>query len=324
MKILRKIAQCAGVVVGFAVTAGAAWAADYPTKPVKLVIPFAAGGPTDILGRQIAEELRAKWGQPVVVENKPGANAMIGSQQVAQASPDGYTLVLATQTSHAANASMYTNLSYDPVKDFEPVSLIATTPLMLLVNPALPVNSVKELVDYAKKNPGKINYAGGSSSAQAGGALLGMLADIDLMHISYKSNAPAFSDLLGGHVNMMFNVWNAAATYVESGKLKVLAVTSPTRSSAAPSVPTMMEAGVSDYELVPWFAIFAPAKTPKDIVAKVSKDIADVLELPRIKELLKAQTLEPVGSTPEALKAFQAKEIDKWAMIVERANMKIQ
>ncbi|PLC53295.1 hypothetical protein CR155_13515 [Pollutimonas nitritireducens] len=324
MRLLKNTIICSLIAVGSALTAGTTWASSYPSKPVKLVIPFSAGGPTDILGRQIAEELRIKWGQPVVVENKPGANAIIGSQQVAQASADGYTLVLATQTSHAANASMYTNLSYDPVKDFEPVSLIATTPLVLLVNPALPVNSVKELVEYAKKNPGKINYAGGSSSAQAGGALLGILADVDMMHVSYKSNAPAFSDLLGGHVNMMFNVWNAAASYVESGKLKALAVTSPNRSKAAPDVPTMMEAGVPDYELVPWFAIFAPANTPKDVVAKVSGDIAGVLEVPRIKELLKAQTLEPVGSTPEELKAFQAKEIDKWAKIVERANMKIQ
>lgn len=311
------------LAVGVVASPYIAHAESFPTKPVRLIVPFSAGGPTDVLARLISDELRTKWGQPVIIENKPGANAIIGSQFVAQAAPDGYTLLLGTQTSHAANASMYSKLSYDPVKDFEAVSLMVTTPLVLLTNPSLPANSVKELIDYAKKNPGKVNFAGGSSSAQAGGELLNMLAGIQLSHIAYKSNAPALADLLGGHVQVMFNVLNAAEKHVQSGSLKALAVTSPSRSAAAPNIPTMIEAGVPGFELVPWFAVFAPANTPKDIINKISKDIADVIKTPRVREKLISQTLDPVGSTPEALRDFQMKEIKKWKDIVVRANMKV-
>ncbi|WP_151448038.1 Bug family tripartite tricarboxylate transporter substrate binding protein [Lacisediminimonas profundi] len=295
---------------------------NYPTKPVHIIIPFAPGGPTDVLARQLSEELRAKWGHAVVLENKPGANGIIASQHVAKSPADGYTLILATQSSHAANASMYSKLPYNPVSSFEPVSLLATTPLVLLSNPSLPVSSVKELIDHAKKRPGKVNFAGGSSSAQAGGALMNMLAGIEMNHIPYKSNAPALTDLLGGHVQIMFNVLNASARHIEAGNLKALAVTSSSRSAAAPNVPTMIEAGVPGFELVPWFALFAPANTPKDIVAKLSADVSSVLKLPNVRKTLVSQSLDPIGSTPDELKVFQLREIKKWEEIVQRANMK--
>ncbi len=308
----------------FFLVSSLSWADAYPSKPVHLVIPFAAGGPTDVLARLISEELRGKWNQPLVIENKPGANAIIGSQYVAKANADGYTLLLATQSSHAANASMYSKLPYNPVESFEPVSLLATTPLVLLSHPSLPVKSVKELIEFSKERPGKVNFAGGSTSAQAGGALMNMLAGIDMNHVPYKSNAPAFSDLLGGHVQIMFNVLNAAAKHVESGAINALAVTSSSRSEALPNVPTMIEAGVPGYELVPWFALFAPAGTPKDIVDKVSSDVASILKLPHVQKTLRSQTLEPVGSTPGELRSFQLKEIKKWEEIVKRANMKAE
>lgn len=301
-----------------------AWSDVYPSKPVHLVIPFSAGGPTDVLARLISEELRGKWKQPLVLENKPGANAIIGSQYVAKANADGYTLLLATQSSHAANASMYTKLPYHPVESFEPVSLLATTPLVLLSHPSLPVNSVKDLIKVAKERPGKVNFAGGSTSAQAGGALMNMLAGIEMTHVPYKSNAPAFSDLLGGHAQIMFNVLNSSAKHIENGSLKALAVTSSSRNDALPDVPTMIEAGVPDFELVPWFALFAPAGTPKDIVDKVSSDVASILKLPHVQKTLKSQSLMPVGSTPGDLRGFQLNEIKKWEEIVKRANMKVE
>lgn len=308
----------------FFLVSSLAWADAYPSKPVHLIIPFAAGGPTDVLARLIGEELKERWGQPLVIENRPSANAIVGSQQVARASADGYTLLLATQSSHAANASMYSKLPYDPVTSFEPVSLLATTPLVLLSHPSLPVKSVKELIDFAKKQPGKVTFAGGSTSAQAGGALMNMLAGIEMLHVPYKSNAPAFSDLLGAHVQVMFNVLNISAAYVESGDLRALAVTSSSRNEALPNVPTMIEAGVPGFVLVPWFALFAPAGTPKDIVNKISSDVAIVLKLPHVQKVLRSQTLEPIGSTPDELHSFQLGEIKKWEEIVTRANMKVE
>lgn len=324
MRVLK--VQVASILLApiFFFVSSLACADTYPSKPVRLVIPFAAGGPTDVLARLVSEELGGRWKQPLVIENKPGANAIIGSQHVAKANADGYTLLLATQSSHAANVSMYSKLPYHPVDSFEPVSLLATTPLVLLSHPSLPVKSVKELIEFSKKRPGKVNFAGGSTSAQAGGALMNMLAGIDMSHVPYKSNAPAFSDLLGGHVQIMFNVLNSSAKHVESGAIKALAVTSSTRSEALPNVPTMIEAGVPGFELVPWFALFAPAGTPKDIVEKVSADVASILRLPHVQKTLRSQTLEPVGSTADELRGFQLKEIKKWEEIVKRANMKAE
>ncbi len=297
-------------------------AQTFPTKPVRLVVPFAAGGPVDALARVLIEKLHVKWGQAVVLDYRPGANAIIGTEMVAKSAPDGYTLILGTQTSHAANASMYSKLPYDPVKDFAPVSLLTTPPLVLLINPSVPANSVKELIGLAKSRPGELNFAGGSSSAQAGGALLNMLAGIKMVHIPYKANAPAMTDLIGGRVQVMFNVLNSSMPQMKAGRVKALAVTGPTRTAAAPDLPTMIEAGVPDYVLVPFFAVFAPASTSKDIIAKISTDLADVVKMSDVRERLISQSMDPIGSTPEELGKFQRAEILKWATIVERANMK--
>ena len=322
MKCLFRVISLAFFMIGLA-GFGAAHAQSYPSKPVRMIVPFAAGGPTDLFARVIAQKLSEMWGQQVIIDNRPGASAIIGAEVAAKAAPDGYSLLMATSSSHAANVSLFSKLPYDPVKDFAPISLVGTTPLILVVHPSLSVNSVNELISLAKSKPGQLNFAGGSTSAQAGGELFKMLANVNMVHIPYKSNAPGLADLIGGQVQLMFDALNTALPQVKAGKIKALAVTSATRTSAAPELPTMVEAGIPGYELVPWFGLYAPAGTPKDIVSKISADVAKVVKMPDVGEKFRGQAIDPVGSTPEQLAAYQETEIVKWAKIVKEANMKI-
>ena len=302
---------------------GAAHAQSYPSKPVRMIVPFAAGGPTDLFARVIAQKLSELWGQQVIIDNRPGASAIIGAEVASKAAPDGYTILMATSTSHAANVSLFSKLPYDPVKDFAPISLMGSTPFILVVHPSVPAHSVKELVALAKSRPGQLNFAGGSSSAQAGGELFKMLANVNMVHVPYKSNAPGLADLLGGQVQLMFDGLNTALPHVKSGKLRALAVTSATRTTAAPELPTMVEGGVPGYELTAWLALFAPAGTPKEIVTKIAADASKVVKMPEVVEKFRSQAFDPVGSTPEQLAAYQKTEIVKWAKIVKDANMKV-
>ncbi|MFB9269467.1 Bug family tripartite tricarboxylate transporter substrate binding protein [Bradyrhizobium erythrophlei] len=308
------------------VLASPAQANDFPSRPLKIVVPAAAGGPTHITAQLLADKMQASLGQPVIVEPKPGAGNNLGADYVAKSAPDGYTLLFATTGTHAINQTLFKKLPFDPIKDFEPVSLVVQYPLLLVVSPDLPVQSVKELIDYARKNPGKLNRASGGlgTSMHLSGELFVRQANIDAPHVPYKGSAPALNDLMGGHVQLMFDSMITAMPLVEGGKLRALAVTGKTRSPLLPDVPTVAEAGLPDYEATGWTGIVVPAGTPRDVVMKLNAAIVQAVKSPDLQEALKKQAAEPVGSSPEEFAAFIRKETDKWATTIRAAGITVE
>mgnify|MGYP001327233870 CR=1 FL=1 len=315
---------CLAVVALAAVAvASLASAQPYPVRPITYVVPFTPGGTTDVIGRTIGEGLTTALGQPVVIENKPGAGGAVGAEFVAKAKPDGYTLLGGTISTHAINASLYKNLPYDPVKDFEPVTLVGFIPNALYVNPNIGVNSVADLVAYLKKNPAKATFAssGAGTSTHLAGELFGDLAGIKLTHIPYKGTPQAFTDVVGGQVTFMFDQLTAGLPLVKGGKLKLLAVTSPTRTSLSPDTPTMVEAGVPNFEMVSWQAVYAPKGTPKAVVDKLNAEIVKVLKSPAVTDkLMGANGMTVVASSPAELTALMQKEIPRWADLVKKSG----
>jgi tripartite-type tricarboxylate transporter receptor subunit TctC len=301
---------------------GAASAQAYPDKPIRMVVPFPAGGTTDILARATAQKLSESLGQQVIVDNKPGAGGNIGAQEVARSTPDGYTLVMGTVGTHAINPSLYKKMPYDHVKDFVPVSLVASVPNLLVVHPSVPVNSVKELIAHAKANPGKLNFAssGNGTSIHLSGELFKTMTGVQMTHVPYKGSAPAVTDLLGGQVQLMFDNMPSALPHAKAGKLKPLAVTSAKRFPGTPEIPTIAESGVPGYEASSWFGVLAPAGTPKEIVNKLSTEIAKALKTPEMKKKLEEQGAEAVGSTPEEFAAHIKAETAKWAKVVKESG----
>ena len=301
----------------------AAQTQSYPTRPVRLLVPSTPGGSVDTLSRAVATRLSEKWGQQMVVDNRPGAGGVIAAELTAKAPPDGYTLLMCTVASCANNVSLHRNLPYDPVKDFEPVTLVATQNLMLLVHPSIPAASVKDLVALAKANPRKYSFAsaGNGTGGHLSGELFRMLAGVDLLHVPYKGVAPAIVDVISGQVSMTFASILSSLPQVKSGKLKALAVTGAKRSPAAPDMPTMIEAGVKGYESATWYGVLAPAKTPKDIVAKLNTDIVAILKQPEVRDRLSKEGAEPVGSTPQELGAYIRSEIAKWGKVIKAAGV---
>jgi len=308
-----------------AVFAGSASAQPYPAKPLKYVVPFPAGGTTDTLARIISTKLTDALGQPVIIENRGGAGGNIGSDVVAKSAPDGYTILGGTISSHAINVSLYANMPYDPVRDFVPITLIGTNANVLIVHPSNPANSVAELIAYAKANPGKVAFAsaGSGTSQHLSGELFKSLAKIDITHIPYKGSAPAITDLMGGQVTMMFDTLIVAAPQIKAGKVKVLAVTSSKRVAGFDQIPTMMEGGVAGYEVVSWQGIFAPAKTPPEIVRRLNAEIVKIINMPDVRERFAGLGLEPVGNSSEDFGAFQKAEITKWAKVVKDGGVKV-
>ena len=311
--------------VSLALVAALASAQTYPTKPIRLVVPFPPGGATDILARDVAQKLTEAWGQSVIVDNRPGAGGNIGSELVAKSAPDGYTLEMGTVGTHAINASLYAKMPYDHVKDFTPVILVAGVPNVLVVNPALPANSVAELIAYAKANPGKLNFAssGNGTSIHLSGELFKVMAGVQITHIPYKGSAPALQDLLGGQVQMMFDNLPPSLPQIKAGKLRALAVTSLTRAPALPDVPTLAESGLPGFEASSWFGILAPAGTPAPIVAKLNAEIAKWLATPEAKEKLAKQGANAAGGTPDDFAKHIAAETAKWAKVVKDSGAKI-
>lgn len=303
--------------------AGEVLAQDFPTRPVKIVVPAAAGGPTHITAQLLADKMQASLGQPVIVEPRPGAGNNLGAEFVARSAPDGYTLLFATTGTHAINQTLFKKLPFDPIKDFAPVSLVVQYPLMLVVNQDLPVHSVKELIEYAKKNPGKLNRASGGTgtSMHLSGELFVKQANIDAPHIPYKGSAPALNDLMGGHVQLMFDSMITTMPLVEGGKLRALAVTGRKRSPMVPNVPTLAESGLPDYEATGWTGIVAPAGTPPDVIAKLNASIVQAIKSPDIQQAFAKQAAEPVGSTPEEFAAFIRSETDKWGKTIRAAGI---
>jgi tripartite-type tricarboxylate transporter receptor subunit TctC len=308
-----------------ALFAVAAPAQTYPAKPVRIVVPFPPGGATDILARDVAQKLTEAWGQQVIVDNRPGAGGNIGSELVAKSAPDGYTLEMGTVGTHAINASLYAKMSYDHVKDFAPIILVAAVPNVLEVNPAVPVNSVAELIAYAKANPGKLNFAssGSGTSIHLSGELFKVMAGVDMTHVPYKGSAPALQDLLGGQVQLMFDNLPPSLPHIKAGKLRALAVTTAARAPALPDVPTVAEAGLPGFEASSWFGLLAPAGTPREIVAKLNGEVAKWLATPEAKEKLSKQGANAAGGTPEDFAKHIAAETEKWAKVVRASGAKV-
>jgi tripartite-type tricarboxylate transporter receptor subunit TctC len=313
---LRRIA----LVVALSAAALAA-AADFPNRPIKLIVPFGAGGVTDSAARITAQAIEKSLGQPVVVENKPGAGGNIGADLVAKAPPDGYTLLF-VYTGHVLNPSLYPKLPFDTVRDFAPVSLLATNESFLLVNPAVPAKSLTELIALAKKSPGKYTIGALPSSAQhLGSELFKLRAGVDLLFIPYKGNGPALTDLLGGQLDTAFNTVAITLPLVQSGKLRALAVAGERRSRLAPDVPTMIEAGLPGFAFSGWYGIVAPARTPDAIVKRLSQALVKIMKTPDIVERMAAMGNEPVGNTPAEFDKFIRDEIPKWGKVIRDAKI---
>ncbi len=298
-------------------------ATGYPSKPIHIVVTFSTGGAPDILARLIGERLSVVWGQPVIIDNKPGAGGNTGADSVAKAPPDGHTIVVGTVGTHAINGALYSKMPYDTVKDFAPVTLLATTPNMLVVNNNVPAKTLKEFIALGKKE-GKMSFAssGSGTSIHVSGELFKTMTGIDMEHIPYKGRATAIPDLLGGRVTMMFDNMPSSLPLVREGKLRALGVTSAKRSAAAPDIPTIAEQGLPGFEAVSWFAFFVPAGTPKPVIDKLQAEVKRTLELPGIGRRLAEIGLDPVGSSPEELGAYQAAEIVKWAKVVKDSGAK--
>ena len=306
-------------------TALAQGAASYPTKSIRIVVPFPAAGTTDILARAVGAEMSKAWGQSVTIENRPGAGGNLGSDVVVKAAPDGYTLLVGAVSPQAINVTLYRDLPYDVMRDFEHITLIAAVPNLLEVHPSVPVKTVKELIDYAKANPGKLNYAssGSGTSIHLSAELFKTLAGVDMVHIPYKGSAPAITDLLAGQVQLMFDNLPSSLAHVKAGKLRAIAVTTAKRSPALPEVPTIAEAGLPAYEASSWFGLHAPARTPKDIISKIYGTVSKALQSKEMAERLSSQVAEAVGNTPEAFTEFVREEIQKWAKVVKASGARV-
>ena len=309
----------------FAMLAIVAQAETYPSKSIRVVVPYPPGGTPDILIRELGPKLTAALGQQIIVENRPGAGGNIGSEVVAKAAPDGYTLVMGTTATHSINQALYKKLAYDPLKDFVAVALIATMPNVLMVNNDFPVKNVKELIALAKAKPGTITFGSGGNGTthHLSGALFEKMTGVDMTHVPYKGAGQALPDLIGGQINIMFDNITSSMAYIKSGKLRVLAVTTPKRSAALPDVPTMQEAGVPGYEMSGWFGLLAPAKTPPEIVARLNKAINKILQSIEMKELLAKQGAEIVISTPAEFTAFVKERTDKMTKVVKDSGAQI-
>ena len=312
----------------FAMAAGlacaAAWAQPYPSKPVRIVVPYAPGGGVDIIARAIGQELTKRLNQQVVIENRTGAGGNIGSDAVAKAAPDGYTLLMASPA-NTINSSLYTRMPYDPSRDLAPVALIATVPTVLLANRSLPVKDIKQLVALARAKPGALTYGSGGSGTteHLAGEMFKSAAGIDMLHVPYKGGAAVLTDLVGGQIALMFVNQVFALPYVKAGTVRALGVASNERSPALPEVPTFAEAGYPDMRVAVWWGVMGPAGMPKEIVAQLNREIGAALSSPEMKERLQTMSARPIGGTPEQFAAFFADETARWAKVVKSSGAKV-
>lgn len=312
-------AMIAGLTL--AVAAPATFAQPYPNKPIRFIVASSPGGTTDTLARRTAEAVGKNLNTAVVVENMPAANAVIAARTVAKAPPDGYTVLIGTGTTHASNPWMVKDIGYDPVADFEPVTRLGYAALVITVNNALPIHTVAELIAYAKANPGKLTFASGTGSARISAEYFKKEAKINMVSVPYKSNAAGMTDVLGGHVSMIFGDTPLVLPHLRAGKARGIAVTSAERSSLVPELPTIAEAGLPGYELVGWVAAFVPANTPKPIVAQLNEAMLKAFRDKEFTDGLKAVGIEPAPTTPEQLKSYVASEIKKWGELVKGAGI---
>jgi tripartite-type tricarboxylate transporter receptor subunit TctC len=325
MKLLMRAALALVFAPVLCVLFASAHAQPWPSKAIRYIVPFAPGGTTDILGRMVAAGLSSSLGQPVVVENKPGQAGSIGAAELARAAPDGYTIGGGTISSHAINATLYPKLPYDPVKDFAPITMLATLPNMLIVHPSLNVASVRELVDLLKANPNKYSFgsAGNGTSQHISGELFKIMTGTQMQHIPYKGSGPMIPDLLAGTIQLSFENITTAYPQVKGGKLKALAVTSSKRSFVAPEVPTMAEAGLAGYDISSWQAMYAPAGTPRDIVARLHAETVKALRSPENQKKLSDLGLDAGGMAPEELAALMRADIPRLGKVVRESGAKV-
>lgn len=312
-------------VLGATCGAPVAWATAYPTRPIKIVVPVAAGGGTDYSARVLGQRMSTALGQSVVIENRPGASGNIGAELVAKAAPDGYTLVMPI-TSFPVNPSLFKQMSFDTEKDFAPVVLVGSLPLILVVHPDTPAQSTAELVAYARKNPGKLNYAnsGNGTTAHLAGEMFKRMAKIDIVSVNYKGGGPAVADLLGGHVQIYFSTIPSALPHIQAGKLKALAVTGNARLSSLPDIPTVAESGVPDFEITAWFGLFAPAKTPDAVIERLNVEANKVLQQADFQQSLLQHGVLPGGGSPSQLATHLRDEISKWRAVTAYAGISME
>ena len=323
---MKTLFRTVAIALSIAVPLASFAQATYPDKTVKIVVPYPAGGVADLLPRLVGQKLSEKWGEAVIVENKPGASGNIGMAQVALSQPDGYTLGLAPAGNLTVNPTLFRNMPFDTAKDLVPVTNLAQSPNVLVVHPSVPVKTFKELIAYAKANPGKLNFSspGAGAGAHLAGELLNIEAGIKAVHIPYKGMAPAVNDLLGGQVQMMFAGISTVIPHIKSGKLVPLAIASPKRSPQLPDVPTVAESGYPGFDVTSWYGIVARAGTPPEVIRKVQRDMAEALQQPDVRAKLEGLGLEPVGSTPEEFAKTIAAETRKWADIMQKAGIQPQ
>lgn len=318
-----RVATALSAVLACVAAAGPAIAQTaFPTKPIRLVCPFPPGGTTDLVARLVAQKLTEAWGQQVVVDNRPGAGGVIGTEMVAQAAPDGYTVLLGSITTHAVNPALYKSLKFDPVKDFNPVSLVVSSPQLLAVHPSVPAKSVKEFIALAKAKPGRLNYAsaGTGTSPHLTFELFRSMSGIDVVHVPYKGTGPAITDLVGGQVQAMITGVVALMPHVKSSRLRALGVTSMKRVAALPDVPTIAESGVSGFDVSSWFGVFLPARTPRPIVMKMNQEIGRILANPEVRQRLIDQGADPASDTPEEFAAYVKSEMTRWGQVVRNTG----
>jgi tripartite-type tricarboxylate transporter receptor subunit TctC len=322
----RSMTTAVALAVALSIAMPAALAAEaqgpYPSRPIRYVVPFAPGGPTDIMSRAIAERLAVSLGAPVVVDNRAGAGGSLGAEIVARSAPDGYTLMIGHVGTHAINISLYAKVNYDPIRDFQPISMVATLPFVLVVNPGVPAKDVKELISLARARPGALNFAsaGSGGPTHLAGELFKSTAAIDIVHVPYKGNAAALADLVGGQVQMMFSNMLTAMPFVRAGKLRAIAVSTLKRSPQAPELPTVAEGGAPGYDVTPWYGVLAPAGLPKPLLARLHAEVSRIVDSTEMRERFVTQGVDVASSTPEAFAALIKAEIPRWRELVKRSG----
>jgi tripartite-type tricarboxylate transporter receptor subunit TctC len=322
-RLAAAVLFCAGVGSLVPVTQALAQSGGYPSRPIRLIVPLPAGGPTDILARLVATPLQERLGQPVVVDNRPGASGNIGADLAAKSAPDGHTLFAGTSGPLANNVSLYAKLPFDPVRDFAPIALVATAPFVLAVHPSVPVTSVKEFIAYAKARPGKLNFgAVPGAAAHLATAMFLMLAGIDAVHVPYKGAGPATTDVIAGQIQFTFASTPGAIPHVKTGKLRALAVTSPKRISSAPDLPTVAEGGGPAMSAQVWYGIVAPARTPGEIIQRLYTEIDQIVKVPATRDRMLQNDFEPAIMSPQEFGAFIKSEIAVWAKVIKAAGIK--
>ncbi len=323
MSLLRRAFLVSFVALA-SVSAPAADGQVYPSKPIHFVVPYPAGGPLDTVARLLGQKVSESVKQPVIVENKAGAGGNIGAEAVAKSAPDGYTILMGAVATHAVNPTLYAHIPYDPVRDFAPVTQVASTPNVLVVNPSIPVASVQEFIAYAKAHSGQLNFGSGStgSAGHLAGELFKSMAGVEMTHSPYKGAAPAMQDLIGGQIQLMFDNLASALTQVRAGKVKALAVTTAKRSALAPDLPTIAESGLPGFDISTWFGIFAPAGTPRDVLERLHAEFTRALAMPDIREKMLNLGAEPVASTPDEFAAYIRSEAAKYARVIKASGAK--